>query len=61
MFEIFIALYVVITIFAIVMSYNEQRRTGNKSFLFNALSFVACVIWPATIAIIFIAAQRQKA
>lgn len=57
--EIFIVLYLLIAGFAALMTYYEQVRTQNRDRLFNALGFLACLLWPVTLVAVTVAAQTQ--
>lgn len=54
MFEIFVILYMMIAIFAVIMTHSEQKHVGNRNLLLKALSFIACAVWPATMAAILV-------
>ena len=45
MLQVFIALYMMIAIFAVMMTYHEQVRTQDRDLSFNTLGFIACLLW----------------
>jgi hypothetical protein len=45
-----IAIYCFITVFALVLTYREQRRKKQSSVLYEAIGFVACAFWPVAAA-----------
>lgn len=57
--EVFIVLYLLVATFAVMMTYYEQVRTQNHDPLYNALGFVACLLWPVTLVAVTVAAQAQ--
>jgi hypothetical protein len=52
-------LYALVTVFAIYMSYQEQKRQERPSLMFNLIGYLACTTWPLVAALIFIAARRR--
>lgn len=50
LWEFCIALYASTTLFAVVMTYREQRSRGQSSLIFGAIGFLACTIWPVVAA-----------
>ncbi|KMK63838.1 hypothetical protein [Puniceibacterium sp. IMCC21224] len=61
MMTFLMAAYLVVAIFAVCMTYCEQKRAGNRSFLFDLLGYLACVVWPATLTVLLVAVRRQAA
>lgn len=51
------ATYLLIALFALLMTYNEQQQTGQREMLFKAGGFLACMLWPITFFVVAIAAQ----
>ncbi len=45
-------LYLTVTVFAVVMTWREQRQTGQKSLVYNLIGYMACTVWPLAIAVI---------
>ena len=50
-------LYTLIAGFALVMTFAERARTGQKNPFYTALSVLACAAWPVTLMIVAITAQ----
>lgn len=50
LFEICVVLYICATLFALTMTYREQRQNGHKNMLFNTIGFIACTVWPLVMA-----------
>lgn len=46
-----IAIYVVATIFAIFMTYREQRRRGQITPVFRFIGYCLCMVWPVVVAV----------
>lgn len=44
-------LYLAIATLAAAMTYCEQRRDKNRTTFYNLLGFVACAVWPLTLAL----------
>lgn len=53
----FTAAYFLIALFALVMTYDEQKQTGDRGLMLKALSFLACLMWPLTFATVAVAAR----
>jgi len=51
------AAYLMIALFALLMTYNEQQQTGHREMLFKAGGFLACMLWPVTFVVVAVAAQ----
>ena len=46
-FWLFVSMiYCAVTVFALYMTYQEQRRQGRKSLAFNLMGYGLCTIWP---------------
>lgn len=54
-------LYALVTLFAIYMTYQEQKRQARPSLMFNMIGYLACTIWPVVGAAAFIVARRRPA
>lgn len=52
-------IYAVVAGAAMIMTYREQRRTGNRSLVLRAAGLVACAAWPAVVPLVFAAAQQK--
>ena len=55
------SLYLCISLFAVFMTYQEQKRRRKPSPIFNLISYVLCVLWPLALGAILIAVQFQSA
>jgi len=42
--------YLSVTVFAVIMTYREQRQTGQKSLVYNLFGLIACTVWPLVVA-----------
>lgn len=42
----FTAAYILVALFALGMTYDEQQQSGNRSLMLKSLSFLACLFWP---------------
>jgi len=60
LWELGVVLYVFITGTTLVMAWREQVRNGSRSYIMNALSFLACTLWPLVIAVFLVAIWRQR-
>lgn len=40
------AAYVLVALFALGMTYDEQQQTGSRSLVLKSLGFLACLFWP---------------
>ena len=54
------ALYTLIALFALFMTYLEQRQTQNTNIFLNALSFLACLFWPLTLFIVALTMMMMR-
>lgn len=59
--EVGAVLYAAVAIFAVVMTWREQRAKNQKSMVFNALSFALCLCWPLVVAVILHLQARRPA
>lgn len=50
-------IYIAITIFAVYMTYQEQRRQGRSSPVYNMIGYLLCTVWPVLIAAILVIAR----
>ncbi|MEB8389451.1 hypothetical protein OO012_19755 [Rhodobacteraceae bacterium KMM 6894] len=48
-FGFFTAVYLLITLFALLISFDEQLKNGHVSVLTSGMSFIACLFWPITL------------
>ncbi len=46
LWEISLALYVVTTAFALIMTRREQLQTGQTSLVCKTIGFAVCTVWP---------------
>ncbi len=51
---IFWAVYTFSTIFAIAMTYREQKRSGRSTPLFVLIGYLLCTVWPVVVAVVLI-------
>lgn len=49
-----VALYVISTIFAITMTYREQKRRGHRTPVFAIIGYILCTVWPLVVAVLVI-------
>ena len=54
LWTIFVALYVVSSVFAITMTYREQKRRGHKTPVFALIGYLLCTVWPLVVAAILV-------
>lgn len=52
-------LYLLVAMFALYMTYDEQCKAGNNNPLCGILSFLACLFWPVTVLTVAVAVQRK--
>ncbi len=61
-FWVFITvIYCAVTTFALYMTYQEQRRHGQQSIVFNMIGYVLCTVWPLLAAAMLVFAQFYPA
>ena len=60
LWELGVAVYVLITAVALVLTWREQLRTKRRSPLMNAVGLLACTIWPLVLAV-FLVVMRKRA
>ena len=53
--------YFPITLFAIYMTYQEQKRQERPSLVFNLIGYLLCTVWPLLVAAIGVIVWRQPA
>lgn len=56
---VFLTLYMLVVVFALLMTFDEHRRSENANPFYNALSFVACLFWPVTLLAVAVVVQRK--
>lgn len=44
--DVLVALYIATTVFALVMTYREQKASGRTSPVLQVMGFLACTAWP---------------
>lgn len=49
---LFVALYAISTIFAIIMTFREQKRRGPRTPVPALIVYLLCTVWPLVVAII---------
>lgn len=54
------AVYSIIALFALLMTYDEQQKIHMKGKVVKTLSFIACLFWPVTVLTVLLTAQRAK-
>lgn len=54
------SIYAAISIFAITMTYKEQKRTKEVTPIFALIGYLTCTIWPLLVATILIMVQIAK-
>ena len=55
LWEICVALYILVTVFALIMTRREQLQTGQTSLVFNSIGFAVCTVWPVAMAALIVA------
>jgi hypothetical protein len=50
-------IYIAVTIFAVYMTYQEQRRLGRSTPMYNIISYLLCTVWPLLVAAILVIAR----
>jgi len=53
----FTAAYLFVVLFALIMTYDEQKRTGGRGIGLKILSFLACLFWPITLVALVLVAR----
>lgn len=53
------AVYTLVSIAAIIMTYREQERRNQKSQLFSFSGYLLCTIWPVTVVAILVVMGRR--
>ena len=54
-------IYLIVAIFAMIMTWREQRQKGQTSLAANLSGFAACLSWPVVFPLVFLLAQRRQA
>lgn len=54
------AAYVLVAVFALMMTYDEQQKTNKSSLVFKSLGFLACLFWPLTFLTVAVAARYRQ-
>jgi len=52
--SVFIVFYVATSIFAIAMTYREQKRRGHSTPVFALIGYLLCTVWPLLVAAILV-------
>lgn len=55
----FAALYVTVTLFAIVMTFREQNKTCDERVFMNILGYAACLVWPVVLIALIVSSRRK--
>ena len=58
--QLVVAVYILITAMALTMTWREQVRTGRRSPLMSVLGILACTLWPLALAVFFVAIRWLK-
>ena len=58
--QLVVAVYILITAIALTMTWREQVHTGRRSPLMNAIGILACTLWPLALAVFLVAIRRLK-
>lgn len=58
--EIGLAIYLLVTLPAMFMTWRELRSSGKTDFSRNATGYLACTVWPVVFPLVFLAAQRSQ-
>jgi hypothetical protein len=53
------SVYGLVALAAAIMTFDEQHRTGRYPVLYNMLGYLACLLWPLTIAMVLLATVRR--
>ncbi len=51
---VFLAIYMAITLLALVLTFREQRSRGARTPFHAAAGYVLCTVWPAVVAVMVI-------
>lgn len=52
-------LYLTVSLFAVVMSYNEQFKDPDRSWAATICALVACLFWPLSLCAVAYVARRE--
>jgi multisubunit Na+/H+ antiporter MnhE subunit len=55
---LFLIVYLVTTIAALVMTYIEQQRRGHITPVFTLIGYGLCLVWPLVAAVMMLAHRR---
>ncbi|MGO4909429.1 hypothetical protein ACEN2J_13985 [Pseudorhodobacter sp. W20_MBD10_FR17] len=50
-------IYIAVTVFAVYMTYQEQRRQGRSSPMYNLIGYLLCTVWPVLVAAFLVMAR----
>ncbi len=50
----FIAFYIATSIFAISMTYREQKKSGTVTPIFALIGALLCTVWPLVVAMVLV-------
>ncbi|WP_103336497.1 hypothetical protein [Pseudotabrizicola formosa] len=56
-----LALYTVIAVFSVYMTFQERRRAGSAGVVYTLGGYVLCLIWPLTVLAILISPRLRAA
>lgn len=59
--SIVFVLYMLVSVFAVYMTYQEQKRQDHPSPMFNLIGYLACTVWPLVAAAALVAVWRRPA
>ncbi len=57
---LFWSVYVLISIFAITMTYKEQKKSNRTTPVFVFIGYLACTVWPLLVAVMLVLLQITK-
>jgi uncharacterized membrane protein len=58
---ILIVIYGAVTVFALYMTYQEQRRHVHQSLGINLMGYVLCTLWPLLAAVMLVLVRYHPA
>jgi len=58
--QLVVAVYSLVTVMALTMTWREQVRTGRRSPLMSVLGILACTLWPLALAVFLVAIRWLK-
>lgn len=56
-----IVIYGAVAVFALYMTYQEQRRHSHQSLGFNLMGYILCTLWPLLAAVMLILVRYHPA